>query len=156
MGPDPVPVVIFDAAGGDELLRACLATPDGARLRVSGRCMEPALRPGDVAVLASPALNPPRIGDIVLLRIEGDLRLHRLIWSWPTGRGPLRTKADRHAAWDAAVSRDAVLAKVVAVETAVGRRTPSRLRPALLSVARALLSRRPPRSSAGVAEKRLE
>jgi hypothetical protein len=74
---------------------------------------------------------------VVLFRHPAGLRLHRLVFS--RGRS-WRTKADRAAALDPAISPRQVLGTVVAVE---GRPDASPRRPglALLSFGRAVLTR---------------
>jgi hypothetical protein len=119
------------------LLAGCVEAFPEVRLTVTGRCMEPALAPGERVLLAGRAERRPRFGDVVLFRHPAGLRLHRLVLS----RGRLwRTKADRAAALDPAILPRHVLGTVVAVE---GRKDASPRRPgrALLSLGRALLAR---------------
>lgn len=78
IGPWDVPPA--DGLDGlrEAALRACLDEFPHVRLTVSGDCMEPALRPGQVALVARP-VDFARVGDIVLVRAPAGLRLHRLV-----------------------------------------------------------------------------
>jgi len=80
--------------------------PLGAELTVSGTCMEPALPEGSKVRLKA-ATRPVRTGEIVLLRIEAGLRLHRVVSSFG---GWIRTKGDRGIYLDPKVPRHAVIA----------------------------------------------
>ncbi|MGE0452514.1 MAG: S24/S26 family peptidase [Vicinamibacteria bacterium] len=117
----------------DELLRGVLVEFPETRLRVSGRCMEPAVREGETALLWSAGRRPPRLGDIVLVRTAAGLRLHRLVASLP-GLGAL-TRADAGLDFDARPLE--LLATVVGVAEDPGRRLRRPLR-ALRSAAGAL------------------
>lgn len=101
-------------------LRDCLADFPAVRFTVTGRCMDPVIRDGDRVVLAAPSRHPPRFGDIVLVRQEDGLRLHRLVWC-PSLAGPRRswrTRADRGDRLDPPFSSGDLLGSVVAVERA--------------------------------------
>lgn len=119
------------------VLAACLKTFPHARLTVTGRCMEPALLAGEQVVVAGASHRVPRLGDVVLFRHPAGLRLHRLVLS--RGRA-WRTKADRAAALDPAISPRHVLGTVVSVEGRPQAR-PRRPARALLSFGRAMLTR---------------
>ncbi|MEO8500137.1 MAG: S24/S26 family peptidase [Vicinamibacteria bacterium] len=94
-------------------IRECLSLhPEGADLRVSGTCMEPALREGSRIRLRSP-VGPIRVGDVVLLRTSAGLRLHRVVFQ---SGGELRTKGDRGLYLDPATSRSEVIARCVTRE----------------------------------------
>jgi hypothetical protein len=120
----------------------CLAAFGQVRVRLTGRCMRPALDPGERLLIASLARCTPRLGDVVLTRQEGGLRLHRLLWRPRMGLGRWLTAAD-HGPWDGAIATDRVLGSVVALEGRGGHR-PSRVpwfRTVVLSTARQLASR---------------
>jgi hypothetical protein len=135
-----VVVADADASRAEAMLRACLEEFPQSRLTVTGECMEPALRPGDIALLAPAGPRRPRLGEVVLVRLADGLRLHRLV-PGPRRRGSFRrTKADRGPCWDAPFAAEDLLAVVVGVERA-GRvlPPPRRLAPALRSLARPAL-----------------
>jgi hypothetical protein len=98
-------------------LRACLLEFPHVRLTVSGDCMRPVLRPGQVALLARPPC-PARVGSIVLVRAPAGLRLHRVLWGPPfaTAASRLRTKGDRSLAFDPPLDAADVLGVVIGVE----------------------------------------
>ncbi|HET6898518.1 MAG TPA: S24/S26 family peptidase [Vicinamibacteria bacterium] len=121
------------------MLLECLRDFAEVRLTVSGRCMEPALRDGDVVTLVAAARRRPRLGDVVLAAAGEDVQLHRLVW---TGGGGWRTKADRSPTWDAAVGEADLIATAIEVQSGDTTRTPrsaSRLLRSLLGVAGAHL-----------------
>jgi hypothetical protein len=100
------------------VLRQCLDSFPHIRLQVTGECMRPILRHGDVVRIVSTANQAPRLGDIVLVKSAAGLRLHRLVWGPPfaaTG-GQWRTKGDHSSLWDAPVAPEDVLGVVVEVE----------------------------------------
>lgn len=108
----------------EAVIRACLEEFPDVRLRVTGECMRPRLLPGDTVLLADARRRPPRIGDVVLVRLPAGLRLHRLIWGPPLAlSGSWRTAADAAALPDPPLEREAVLATALALEGA-GRRPP--------------------------------
>jgi hypothetical protein len=110
-----------------QVLAECLRDFADVRLTVSGRCMEPALREGDVVTLVAADRRRPRLGDVVLTSVDGGYRLHRLVWSWPGGRR--RTKADRAPTWDPVSSESDLIATAVEVRSgATARATGSTLR----------------------------
>ena len=115
----------------EAVIRECLTTFPLLRMRVTGECMRPALRPGQSVRIAATAERPPRLGDVVLLLSSEGLRLHRLVWGPPLARvgSGWRTMGDRSRHWDAPLSRNRVLGTVVGVD---GRRC--------ASVTRALIS----------------
>jgi hypothetical protein len=127
-------------AFADQVLRDCFLAFPEVVFAVTGRCMSPALREGDRVRLVPPVLRRPRLGDVVLTRTGGDLRLHRLVWGPPLARraAGLRTKADRAPSFDPALGEGDILGTVVAVE---GRRYERQLARALVSLARAGMSR---------------
>jgi hypothetical protein len=80
--------------------------PEGARLTVSGTCMEPFLAAGTKVTLI-PAIRPARVGEVVLLRTDAGLRLHRVVLA---SAGRIRTKGDRGIYLDPPAPRSAVIA----------------------------------------------
>ena len=98
------------------ILRDCLQGFDAIRLRVTGDCMAPALRPGDLVTVRSTRSCPPRLGDVVLFRAAGGLRLHRLVPGLPRDGSLLRPKADRAPHWDAPIDRAALIGTVVSLQ----------------------------------------
>jgi hypothetical protein len=127
----------------DSLLRECLSSCTHAWLTVTGDCMEPDLCSGDRVVLADPARRPPRVGDLVLVRLPAGLRLHRLIWGPPLAPrfARWRTKSDRADVWDPPVSPDRILGSVAAIEGLPEHGSGRRPVRALRSLARALWTR---------------
>ncbi len=122
----------------ETVLRDCLLSFDHVRLRATGVCMVPEIRPGDTLLLARPALSPPRLGDVVLARHAAGLRLHRLVWGPPLSPPHTlwRTQADHGALWDPAVAPADVLATVVGIAEEPGRRGGRRVFSSLRSLAR--------------------
>jgi Peptidase S24-like len=120
--------------------RDCLESFPEASFTVTGHCMGPSLRHGDVVVVRAASRRPPRVGDIVLARHPAGLRLHRLV----VGRGlrglarGLRTKADRARFLDPPLRSSDLLGTVVACE---GRPLPRRPLRALASLFEAALVR---------------
>jgi hypothetical protein len=139
------------AGAEDALERAVLLDMFGGfpttLLRVTGSCMEPALRAGETVRLAGRDRVRPRVGDVVLTRQPQGLRLHRVVWRSPDGAA-WRTQSDHAAALDGALADADVLATVVGVEDDPGRRVrwPTRsLRSLARTSARWLLRRLPGR-----------
>jgi hypothetical protein len=131
------------------LLQDCFANLRALQLRVTGDCMVPALRPGDLVGIVSAQDRPPRLGDIVLFRHPHGLRLHRLVYGLPRHGTWRRFKADRAAHWDPPVPASSVVGTVVAIEAAHGTRpAPRRFSAVITSLLRAFL--RGPFSWAGV------
>ena len=121
------------------VLAECLDAFPHVRLTVTGECMRPALRPGEIVLLARPALRPPRFGDVVLFHHPQGLRLHRLVWGPPLAARSWRTKGDLSRSCDPRISPRDVLGTVIAVE---GRsRMGDHVGPALRSLARVLVDR---------------
>jgi hypothetical protein len=116
-----LPTVAFDAAATEAVLRACLAEFRELRWRVTGTCMQPRLPDGAGLVLMPPTRRGPRFGDVVLVRQDAGLLLHRLVWPpWPVraarGAARMRTMADRARALDPVLARHDVLAVVQEVQ----------------------------------------
>jgi hypothetical protein len=108
------------------VLQDCLETFPYVRLSVTGRCMMPALCPGDAVTIAPRTRRTPRWGDIVLVRQPDGMRLHRLVWRWPSAFGNARwlTKADRSAEWDPPADPRSILGTMIQIEAPAG--TPPR------------------------------
>jgi len=115
-----------------QVLSECLRDFAHVQLTVTGRCMEPALREGDVVTLVGAVRRRPRLGDVVLASVPGGFRLHRLVWNRPRGRW--RTKADRARTWDAASNDADLLATVIEVRSGQAARRTRRARPLLRSL----------------------
>jgi hypothetical protein len=128
------------AASKDRILRDCLDAFPEVVFAVTGRCMSPALAEGERVRLVPLARRRPRLGDVVLFRSEGSLRLHRLVWGPPLVRRTAgwRTQADRSSLVDPSLAEADVLGTVVAVLGRPYERRPLR---ALVSLARAVLAR---------------
>ena len=102
----------------EAMLVTCLHSFPYVRFRVTGDCMAPVLPAGTTVTVVPSDRKPPRIGDIVLVRHSGGLRLHRLIWGPPlVRRGSWRTKGDRARLWDGRTPGDAILGTVIAGES---------------------------------------
>ena len=101
-----------------ELATHGLQQGERLRLRVSGESMAPLLRPGDSVLVASCHPEELQIGDLVLIRREGDLVTHRLIGR--TRQGWI-TKGDGSPWTDPPPAADHLLGKAVALESG-GRR----------------------------------
>jgi hypothetical protein len=104
-----------------DVVRDCVTAFPSARLRVTGRCMEPYLYEGDVVHLVAPDRRAPRFGDVALVQLAGGaLRLHRLVWPLlGVGAPSWRSKADRGAFGDGRVE---VLATVAGAPRTLGGR----------------------------------
>jgi len=107
------------------VLDALLSDGHGMLLPVRGRSMRPALREGDVVVVA-PFLGLPDPGQIVLARAAGGLLVvHRLVdVEMRSGRRVYRLQGDAETAPDAGVLREDLLGRVIAV-VRDGRRWPA-------------------------------
>jgi len=108
----------WEAGIADAVLQQCLHIFPHIRLRVTGTCMTPDLQPGDTVGIVSRSRREPKWGDIVLVRHQDGLRLHRLVWRWPfaTDRSRWLTKADRRMECDPRVSPANLLGTVVRIE----------------------------------------
>jgi hypothetical protein len=106
-----------------QVLVECLRDFPEVRLTVSGQCMAPAVREGEVVTLVAASRRRPRLGDVVLAATPDGMRLHRLLCA--SSAGGWRIKADRAPTWDAVVGDGDILATAVAVGAA-GRARPTR------------------------------
>ena len=131
-----------------QVLAECLRDFADVRLTVTGRCMEPALREGEVVTLVAAARRRPRLGDVVLTAAGGGFLLHRLVWRRPGG--PWRTKADRAPTWDPVSSEADLIATAIEVRSGESARatwSAGRLLRSWIAVAAAhLRALRPPRA----------
>ena len=80
----------------DELAAELLAQQREIRFRLSGRCMEPGLQEGSMVCAQSAELRRPRVGEVVLVRVGGNLKVHRLLGIWGDR---IQTRPDV-GAWD--------------------------------------------------------
>ncbi|HKB07692.1 MAG TPA: S24/S26 family peptidase [Candidatus Polarisedimenticolia bacterium] len=98
------------------VIEAILADGHALRIPVRGVGMHPALREGDVAVIA-PFLGLPRIGQIVLARsAEGPLLARLVDVELQAGRRMYRLKDDAEGGADAGVMREELYGRLIAVE----------------------------------------
>jgi signal peptidase I len=137
----PPDEVEADDARAETILRDCLRTFDAVRLRVTGDCMTPAIRPGDLVTVTWAGARPPRLGDVVLFRAAGGLRLHRLVPGLPRHGSWLRLKADRAPHWDAPIDRADLIGTAVGIQRADQVLRPRSLVSALHSALRGLATR---------------
>jgi signal peptidase I len=126
-------------AAGPALLaiRECLDTFPEITFTVSGHCMGPALLQGDRVFVRKLGEAGARVGDIVLVRSEGRLLLHRLVVGGRLAkltRGH-RTMADRARFLDPPVQPAEILGRVVSRD---GLPLPGKRLTALRSLARAV------------------
>lgn len=124
----------------DRILRDCLEAFPQVVFAVTGHCMSPDLAEGERVLVMSPSRHRPRLGDVVLTRSGGDLRLHRLVWGPPfvRRRAGWRTLADRASCLDPSLAEADVLGTVVAVEGRNYQPSPAR---AVWSLSRAIVTR---------------
>lgn len=115
-----------------QVLTECLQDFAHVQMTVTGGCMDPAVREGDIVTLVAAAKRPPRVGDVVLASVDGGYRLHRLVWAPP--RGGWRTKADRAPTWDPASSEADLIATAIEVRSGANARPTRRARPLLRSL----------------------
>lgn len=101
-----LPLASLDSLHSAELVRSLLHEFGAVTLRVSGRCMEPVLAEGSVVAILA---RRPRPGEVALCATDAGLRLHRVVWAPPLGRGRFRTCADRAWALDHPLEPERVL-----------------------------------------------
>jgi hypothetical protein len=136
-----VPAVPAAPALAESVLRDCLDAFAHVRFAVRGDCMEPALPAGATVLVASTSRRQPRFGDVVLVRQNEGLRLHRLVWGPPLPGLFWRTKGDRALHCDRRFGREAALGTVLGVETPNGTRPVASVTLALRSLFVALRQR---------------
>ncbi len=95
----------------DPLVREFLSEYVGVQFRVTGSCMQPHFRHGDIVEVRSVRVGAPRVGDVVLIDVNGALKLHRLE---RVGRTMVRTVTELGVA-DPLMPRSAVLAVLTRV-----------------------------------------
>jgi len=91
--------------------------PGGARLMVSGTCMEPSLKEGSRITLSS-FEGAVRVGDVVLLRTAAGLRLHRVLLRFGDR---IRTKGDQGTYLDPSSPLSAIIGVCDSNETRLTR-----------------------------------
>lgn len=101
-----LPHASLDVRHSAELVRELLRECGAVTLRVQGHCMAPAVAHGDRVTIEARA---PRLGEVALVAAEAGLRLHRVVWAPPRGRGRYRTCADRAWALDPPLPAERVL-----------------------------------------------
>ncbi|MGD0758118.1 MAG: C25 family cysteine peptidase [Candidatus Sulfotelmatobacter sp.] len=103
-----------------ELARELLAGGSGIRFQARGASMSPAIRDGEIVHVRPAVPRDLRRGDLVLIKVEGRLCLHRLVVA-DTERDVFITRGDRGLQDDPAVSGEEVLGVAEAKEVRVGR-----------------------------------
>jgi hypothetical protein len=106
-----LPHASLDVLHSADLVRELLREFGAVTLRVQGDCMAPAVVHGDRVTIEA---RPPRLGEVALLAADSGLRLHRVVWAPPRGRGRYRTCADRATALDLPLAREQVLGTLAA------------------------------------------
>lgn len=112
MSDDPLRCVPRDEALA--LLDSMLVQGIAARVRVTGRSMEPTIVSNDY-VLIEPITGRIRVGDVVLWRRSqaACVCIHRIIWH---RRGIWRTKGDALKSLDPPIDSEQILGRVTAIE----------------------------------------
>ena len=101
------------------VIESLLAHGCSVRFRASGGSMHPAIRAGDMLILAPIDATELRKGDVVLARQSGRLVAHRIADVMKSDAGTrVLLRGDALSACAPTVSADAVLARVVAIERA--------------------------------------
>lgn len=102
----------------EEWIREVLRQDErGARLTVSGSCMEPSLKEGSKVTLM-PLQGTARVGDVVLIRTAAGLRLHRVLLRFGDR---VRTKGDSGTYLDPVSSASAVIGVCETSESRLAR-----------------------------------
>ncbi|MFL5576502.1 MAG: S24/S26 family peptidase [Gemmatimonadaceae bacterium] len=107
-------VLDLDAARYLELAREVLAAGGGLWMNGSGASMLPLIRPGD-RVFAEGRVGSPAVGQIVVVDRGTRFVVHRVV---AVDGGRIVTRGDASDRPDAAVTRQAVVGRVLAVEHA--------------------------------------
>jgi uncharacterized repeat protein (TIGR01451 family) len=103
-----------------ELARELLAGGSRIRFQARGASMSPAIRDGEIVHVRPAVPWELRRGDLVLIKVEGRLCLHRLVVA-DVKRDVFITRGDCGLQDDPAVSREEVLGVAEAKEVRVGR-----------------------------------
>ncbi|MFZ0956220.1 MAG: S24 family peptidase, partial [Candidatus Sulfotelmatobacter sp.] len=103
-----------------ELARELLAGGSGIRFQARGASMSPAIRDGEIVHVRPAVTGDLRNGDLVLIKVEGRLCLHRLVVA-DAERDVFITRGDCGLQDDPAVSGEEVLGVAEAKEVRVGR-----------------------------------
>jgi uncharacterized repeat protein (TIGR01451 family) len=103
-----------------ELARELLAGGNGIRFHARGASMSPAIRDGEIVHVRPAVPRDLRKGDVVLIKVEGRLCLHRLVVA-DVKRDVFITRGDCGLQDDPAVSGEEILGFAEAKEVRVGR-----------------------------------
>ncbi len=103
-----------------ELARELLAGGSGIRFQARGASMSPAIRDGEIVHVRPAVPRDLRRGDLVLIKVEGRLCLHRLVVA-DVKRDVFITRGDCGLQDDPAVSGEEVLGVAESKEVRVGR-----------------------------------
>jgi uncharacterized repeat protein (TIGR01451 family) len=103
-----------------ELARELLASGSGIRFQARGASMSPAIRDGEIVHVRPVVPGELRRGELVLIRVEGRICLHRLVVA-DAKRDVFITRGDCGLQDDPAVSGDGILGVAEAKEVRVGR-----------------------------------
>jgi phage repressor protein C with HTH and peptisase S24 domain len=98
-------------------LRAVLAAGHGARFRVEGDSMHPAIRGGEYVQVVPCAVTDLRRGEVILASTGRGLTAHRIV---RISREGIVTRGDNSLRADPPVERAKVLGRVVQVEQITG------------------------------------
>jgi phage repressor protein C with HTH and peptisase S24 domain len=120
-----------------ELSRSMLREGFAVRFRARGRSMFPAIHDDDLVTVA-PVVAKAKKAEVVLTDSVDGVKVHRVERS--SGE-TIRTRGDSCIEDDGALSRDAVLGRVVQVEDADGGRRPPRFRHNVRRLLRLLVRR---------------
>jgi hypothetical protein len=113
------------AAARPALLADVLRGFGRVRVRATGNSMRPAIRPGDVLLIADCALGQIEPGDVVLFTRDARLFAHRVVDTCIGPDGPLIvTRGDSNWRPDPAIGADHLLGKVIAVQRGTASSSP--------------------------------
>lgn len=105
------------AAARSALLADVLRRFGRVRVRATGNSMRPAIRPGDVLLIADCALGQIEPGDVVLFTRDARLFAHRVVDRCAGSNGSsIVTRGDSNWHRDPAIGVDQLLGKVIAVQ----------------------------------------
>jgi len=104
-----------------ELAHELLTGGSEIRFEARGASMSPAIRDGEIVRVRQASAEELRRGDIVLIKVEGGLRLHRLVVA-DVERDVFITRGDCGLQDDPAVAGEEILGIAVEKEVRVGRR----------------------------------